>query len=533
MSHPTAEDFLPSLIQSHLPPPPARLAVSGPAAGAGGAAAAEAEELRRALAERLEVAGYQVVERAVEGAGGPAAASDAVLLLAAGAPEADHLEALRRHLPEEGRLLLLNDVGEGPGAPPEERLEAARERTRRLYAAGFAILAEAVASEGGAGLPDGPALVGDDPAVDGPHLTVARRAEHRVRAYRPGDEAAILDLFATVFHHRRSLARWRWAYEDNPYGRHHVSLAVDPDSRPVAHYAGYPVRVWAAPGVLAPEAGSVPAIHVGDTMTAPGARRVGRRRTSLLTRTTNHFFAAFSRGRVAFNYGANVGKVQRFYRRAAGAHRLEDAPYRSRHLDGRPFAGAPGPLRRTLQGWRVERLPAPARSPERWGAGTPLAEELDDLWRRARAAYRMLVERDRRYLAWRYAAPDTAYHLWAVYRRRRLVGWGVFRHEIRGTGGEADERLVWGDALFDPGEARAPAALLAAVVAAPEHAGARRVEGWLCDRPGWWRRAVEELGFEARPEPEGLGLVYAPFTGDPAPALHRDFHYTKGDFDLF
>ena len=58
-------------------------------------------------------------------------------------------------------------------------------------------------------------------------------------------------------------------------------------------------------------------------------------------------------------------------------------------------------------------------------------------------AYRFLVRRDARYLRWRYLeCPDVPYFVVAIRKWRRLVGWSVFR--VR------DERLAWGDALFDP-----------------------------------------------------------------------------------
>ena len=46
-----------------------------------------------------------------------------------------------------------------------------------------------------------------------------------VEPYRPGDEAAILDLFRSEFGRERSLEHWRWQFLDNPYGGPFISLA--------------------------------------------------------------------------------------------------------------------------------------------------------------------------------------------------------------------------------------------------------------------------------------------------------------------
>ncbi len=249
-------------------------------------------------------------------------------------------------------------------------------------------------------------------------------------------------------------------------------------------------------------------------MTEPSVRQVGRGPTSLLGRTVRHYYARFCEGQVAFNFGVNTGNIQRFSLSFVGARRLEDLPYHVR--DARLPVTVPRPWLTRLAGYRVERI---TRFDERW----------DDLFRRVRGAYRLLVERDARYLEWRYArCPDTEYFIWAVFRRRRLVGWSVFRHR-----GERGERLAWGDALFDPRHPAALPVLLAHVLAAPEHRSAELVETWLTSRPAWCTEQVRALGFESRPEPQDLGFVFVPFEVDPEEDFREALYYTMGDSDLF
>src|SRR6266446_4774046 len=119
-----------------------------------------------------------------------------------------------------------------------------------------------------------------------------------VRPYAPGDEAAILDLFARSFHAPRSLEHWLWKYASDPWGWLHISEAWE-DARLVAHYAGYPV-----PFVDGTE--QLTAHQIGDTMTDPSIRHIGRGPSSILGRTALHFYEHFCQGRVAFNYGFNV-----------------------------------------------------------------------------------------------------------------------------------------------------------------------------------------------------------------------------------
>ncbi|HWS72809.1 MAG TPA: GNAT family N-acetyltransferase, partial [Thermoanaerobaculia bacterium] len=127
-----------------------------------------------------------------------------------------------------------------------------------------------------------------------------------VRACRAGDEQAILELFARSFHAPRPLALWRWKYEDDPWGRAHISLTLAEDDRILlGHYAGYPVPFVDGDAEFL-------AHQVGDTMTDAAIRHVGRGPTSVLGRTALHFYATFCEGQVAFNYGFNVANIQKF-----------------------------------------------------------------------------------------------------------------------------------------------------------------------------------------------------------------------------
>jgi hypothetical protein len=422
-----------------------------------------------ALAQGLEAAGYTVIAVAGDLPGAEGPGFDAAILL--DDVDLSRLASLRPLLVDKARLLLI-----GHAADP-------RELTVALSEAGFV-------------------LVKLDEVVQ------ARKEAFFVRAFQDGDEAQILPLFRRSFFVDRSVDRFRWEYQENPYGNRMISEAFSEEGQLVAHYAGYPVRFHSeARGVL-------PALQVGDTMTEPSVRHVGRGPTSLLGRTVRHYYARFCQGQVAFNYGVNTGNIQRFSLSFVGARRLEDLPYHVRD------ARQPVPVLRSwwawLAGYRVERV---HHFDERW----------DDLFRRVRGAYRLLIERDARYLEWRYArCPDTDYFIWAVFRRRRLVGWSVFRHR-----GEHGERLAWGDALFDPAAPAALPLLLAHVLAAPEHRNAELVETWLSSRPAWWSERVRALGFESRPEPQSLGFVFVPFEVDPEEDFREALYYTMGDSDLF
>src|SRR5438552_2402600 len=147
------------------------------------------------------------------------------------------------------------------------------------------------------------------------HISMDER--FTVRSFRPGDETQILDLFNRSFPHApRSIEHFRWKYQRNPFGNERISLAFDPDGRLVGHYAGYPVRLWGAgshsrrwDGLENP---SHIAHHIGDTMTDPAVRHVGRGPTSILGRIAQHFYDTFCVGKIAFHFGFNVANIQKF-----------------------------------------------------------------------------------------------------------------------------------------------------------------------------------------------------------------------------
>ncbi|MGE0639899.1 MAG: GNAT family N-acetyltransferase [Thermoanaerobaculia bacterium] len=401
----------------------------------------------------------------------------AAIVLGDAVPVAD-FELLADALELGGRLIL---------RPPDHRTFAPAE-TRRLSlalaAAGFVVLRAT------------------------PEAIAARREPFVVRSYRPGDEDRILPLFATSFHQHRSREKFDWIYRRNPLGNGKISLAFREDGELVAQYAGYPVRLRRPE----PQGEPLLALQIGDLMSAPAVRHVGRGPTSLFGRTARHFYASFCEEQVAFNFGVNTGTSLGFALRFTGARLLEAAPYHSRPAR----QPVPRSLRSRWRGDRIERL----RSVD---------GRFDELFDRVAPHYGLLAERGAEYLQRRYFdCPDTEFALWANFRRERLVGWSVFR-----TRGQDRETLVWGDALFDPSAAGAVENLLAHSLADPEHSAATTIETWLCPRPAAWSRQVRSLGFDPQGEPNGLSVVYVPFGLRDESELRERWYYTMGDFDLF
>jgi hypothetical protein len=385
----------------------------------------------------------------------------------------DQLSALRLGLSPTGRLLLVfREVSEVP--PRWVR----------------------VASEVGYVVVHALQLEASPPATA---LLVLQPDENRVRRYREGDEKGILDLFQRSFHYARTVERWAWAYRDNPWARHAISVAQAADGRLATHYAGYGMPFWY-------QGRTFTALQIGDTMTDPDFRGVGRGTTGLLARTVRYFFSRHRNAGFGFFYGFNTGPIQRFSRWFIGGMEVEPVHYRRR--DGERLTST----RSRYRVRRVDTLDGGAR------------KQFDRFFARVAPAYGYLVLRDAEYVDWRYLrCPDVDYQLYAAYRWGRLVGWSVFR--------AGSECLVWGDALFAPRHHSAARAILARAQSDNPTYAEQGTEAWFPARPSWWHEQLRTLGFADRPNPSKLGFMILPDAETEAPL--EQLYYSMGDGDLF
>lgn len=328
-------------------------------------------------------------------------------------------------------------------------------------------------------------------------------ARFTIRRYQRGDESAILDLFSRSFHETRSIEHWRWKYEQDPYGGGRISVAFDDRNALVAHYAGYPVRFRVA-------GSDAPAHQIGDTMTDPSIRHIGRGPTSILGRTALHFYENFCEKQVAFNFGFNVANIQKFSLRFLRSTRVEDVAYRRRDLRSDPMK-------------RLTRL-------ERYARGVSLelvtetSSEWDELFARVERHYGFLIRRDAGYLKWRYfSRPDVRYVVIAMRKWGRLAGWLVFR--LR------EDRMSIGDLLIDPDDS---VVLDVALRHLSRLYPSNAIEMWCPPRPQWMHELLTSIRLPLAPEPQNLGVMCVPFVDADAPSrMASSLFYTMGDGDLF
>lgn len=340
-------------------------------------------------------------------------------------------------------------------------------------------------------------------------LLMARKDEIFCQEYQPGDEHDILKLFKQVFLHKRTLEHWYWKFRDNPFGQLKIAKAVTKDGRLAAHFSGYPVvfhsNVSSESELLT--------LQVGDTMTNPEFRGCGLGLTSVLSRIANFFYNRFCRYQVPFIYGFNTGNIRKFGTRYLSYQYISSIPYHVLEVNRLTSSPLKSYFQKIISGYSIERV-------------TSFDQEFDVFFQRISKDYDLLVKRTSTYLNWRYIqCPDGIYHLYAIRKFGKLVGWSAFILK--------DKTLLWGDALFDRKYPKSVLFFLQRLVQS-WYPNILSIEGWFSPVPEWWTKILENIGFECRQEPNNLAPVFVFFDPNWSKGLFEShFYYTMADSDLF
>ncbi len=327
---------------------------------------------------------------------------------------------------------------------------------------------------------------------------------YEIRAYRPGDEGAILEAFNRIFarvdpgFHPRALPEWRWLYERNPSGRR-IYLAVAEDGRVLAQYAGLPQRVLldGQPSFFSQSV---------DSMADPEFRRLARE--PLFVQVGRAFDAAFGGTgpeKDTLMWGLPVPAAFRIGKKA-----LKYELIRQQHKLCVPLA-------------RLA-LPASPLSIEELAAFPP---ETDALFARLAPERRGIAVRDQAHMRWRYDEnPNHRYRVAGVRRAGALAGLAVFR---KGAFDLIEDGLLV-DWLAPAGDAEVRAALLAWARDAAAAAGCERLTTLFPETAPEWL-AFQRLGF--RVHATRYFLVAWSFSSvHDLGWMQRHWYYTLGDTDL-
>ncbi len=257
-----------------------------------------------------------------------------------------------------------------------------------------------------------------------------------VRAYRPGDEAGINDLFNAVFQRRRPLSAWYWKFDRNlAAGAKVIAIGETENGKIVGAFPSVPVRFRFGDR-------SVIAVHALDNCIAPDYHVGGRMQVALWhewVRQVREIGAAFGYGfpnEVNYIVGKRLLKWmelspllfldRRMSFRQALHQRTESPVLRQ---TGEAVATR---LIGLGLGWHGLSSPRDVVIDE----VVDFDEEFDTLWQRINSGAVVFPIRDRAYLRWRYVEnPGGGFRILRASRGGQLAGYlvGKIQKEPDGT----------------------------------------------------------------------------------------------------
>jgi hypothetical protein len=223
----------------------------------------------------------------------------------------------------------------------------------------------------------------------------------RIRPAGKDDEEGIRALFSRCFGKQPSHEEWSWKYDAAYLGS--SSFVAEADGGIIAHYGGFRLRLYAK--------GAYHNIWQGcDVMTDPAFRARVFARKGLIVKTAEAFYEA-NPTEVIFGFPSERHGRLMSLQLGFEKHRFINAM-------GRPCAEMRPPMRlltRTVEGW-----------------GGISAADVDGLWERTKDYYELTIEKDHRYLFWRYRqCPRGGYQAVAVRNilNARLLGIAVVKED--------------------------------------------------------------------------------------------------------
>lgn len=247
-----------------------------------------------------------------------------------------------------------------------------------------------------------------------------------VRAYRPGEERQLVDLFQRVFNRSITVDHWRWKLKTLPAPCENVWLALN-QAAPIFQYAGIPLRC----NLFGRERFSMVSV---DTMTAPEFQKRG-----LLTQV----------GRLAYDHwrAANIAFVIGLPNERWGS-RANALGW----IDLFPLQWLARPLRPEVLLARRSRLKPIARfkwigsTLNRWWDRSlqtdrsisirsiqQAGSEFDQVWNMIRSEDQISVVRDSTWVNWRYlTAPMFNYQVLLAERSGQPLGYAAYRIAAEG-----------------------------------------------------------------------------------------------------
>lgn len=228
----------------------------------------------------------------------------------------------------------------------------------------------------------------------------------QIRPFAPGDETRILESFNRVFQQGnpnaspRTLAHWRWKFERNPAGRR-IVVAVLPEGRVVAHYAGIPARARLQDRLCC-------FTQPVDSFSVPDFR-AGLKKPGLFVHTGWDWYERYGGfDKDPIIYGYPIPQAWRVGHRFLGYELVR--PLNVLFREGPARGDVPKAVRVRV----VDQVP----------------DAVDTIWTAMQPDFEAAIVRDTTYLRWRYGEhPDATYRFLLAEDSRAPRGFAVMRLE--------------------------------------------------------------------------------------------------------
>jgi hypothetical protein len=338
------------------------------------------------------------------------------------------------------------------------------------------------------------------------------RNSWHIRDYRDGDEVGMNDLFNMVFSLNRPLAHWFWKFDDNPHKPNKYICLAEKDAKIMAMYPCLPsyFKYFDERCV---------ALQAVDNCVHHDLRK-GLKREGIFLKVLKGLIEQAKRKGCAFGFGFPTDEHFRYGEKKLGYIYVGKLPTMRKSLSdsrGGVWTRFKKRIRRNREeGFSVTDV-------------RDFSGAFDQLWLRAKDDYPIAMERDAKFLNWRYISnPTGEYKCLAVYQEGHRVPCGYAVGLFKGGG---DARGYIYDFLLK-GPRRAGLVLLERLEAYFRSAGAGTVECRMFEHVPMYE-ILSAAGYG--PAPEAVNVNAYLFDGrkvsDAELGRKRNWHLTLGDSD--
>jgi len=347
----------------------------------------------------------------------------------------------------------------------------------------------------------------------------AVRNQWLIRDFGAGDETGMNDLFNSVFNLKRPMGHWVWKFNENPLAPNKYICLAEKNGEIMAMYPCLPsyFKYFEQRCVV---------LQAVDNCVRADVRK-GLKREGIFLKVLRGLIQQAIRKGCAFGFGFPTDEHFRYGEKKLGYINVGKLPILQKTVpeteNRRSF------IRKTLWHGIKARLPGAREGLFTVEEVRTFSEAFDGFWEKTAPDYQIIMERNARFLNWRYIInPTGTYKCLAVYEKERHLPCGY-------VVGQVQDRNPRTGLIFDfllNGPEKAGKLLLARLEDHFRSAGVRRMECRMFEHVPMYDVLLAS-GFEKRPEAINVNAFIfdkAKIDGNEL-GKKENWHLTFGDSD--